>query len=711
MAVFISACILFFSACTGALFSPFSNRTRAYAETSIVSEFEHNNVMNDLKGSDIGGKLFDPADYPYSLNAEPSVLLFAEFGYSFKPELQGDYGLYLYIYNPGDIVFDETFNAVELKAGTGTQEKYSLIFLNKSVEVGYEGRFYKFKIDLTLTKKRTILQGLNSSERIYELLGIELNNGGNIKEYKIATKYTYTGYAMGYGSEHMTESTLACKTDGFNRFTELNVKHTVYRPQGDYYFGEQSQLNSCYFRVPAAYFDDYGALEKVLCDWYEYITNPVLVTEVQQLYDLFSAYHGGDISGADLKNDYYLLLEYNFFDTAIWNPSKAEAVGMVTNYTSFKNEYYLLWNGEKLANFINVNDITRINSFSAVFKAGGEAENTSISAEELSDMLWENSLYMGDTSIAGKYSEKLFTDKVDDGHTRGHNRKFISSDDERNVFFNETVKSVWQQWYGGYDVHTTQYDDVKAIITLNESDLIGDDATIAQRLYVNENDIGEIKKEFELAKEHDEKVVLLRYSDSKYFSRTVTDAILPKTTENVDEELLKTNALRLTHNAIGSYLARETVYLNFDIISLWFNLDGVQTEIPVLCSPANVISDIEPPLNQNYHTGGTAANCASGSSCNAPLAITLIIVFVIVAIVLVIVVVKIIFRRPSDKTKVNININMPKDKEKSRAKRQKNGNSKPKPPKKPASSKSKSPQRTKKVKRHDNGYLRHSRRG
>ena len=43
------------------------------------------------------------------------------------------------------------------------------------------------------------------------------------------------------------------------------------------------------------------------------------------------------------------------------------------------------------------------------------------------------------------------------------------------------------------------------------------------------------------------------------------------------------------------YMAQESVFLNFDIIQLTFNKDGILTIIPVVASPIDIVSDITPP--------------------------------------------------------------------------------------------------------------------
>ena len=53
------------------------------------------------------------------------------------------------------------------------------------------------------------------------------------------------------------------------------------------------------------------------------------------------------------------------------------------------------------------------------------------------------------------------------------------------------------------------------------------------------------------------------------------------------------NAGKLIDSTV--YFAEQTAFLDFDIIQLTFNADGVYTVIPVVASPIDVISGIDPP--------------------------------------------------------------------------------------------------------------------
>ena len=132
----------------------------ASAASEIQTAFEESNVLDDLTGGTVGDKKFSLADYPHNSDGKPQIISFTEFCYSYYAEKQGDFGLYVYVYNPQDIAFDTqtSRNQIQLTYGSkASYAKYPLLFCNYSTQAGYEGRFFKFRIQLTESEKEDIL--------------------------------------------------------------------------------------------------------------------------------------------------------------------------------------------------------------------------------------------------------------------------------------------------------------------------------------------------------------------------------------------------------------------------------------------------------------------------------------------------------------------------------------------------------------------------
>ena len=75
------------------------------AETGTL-KFDETNVMDDLRSS----KTFNVLSYPFykSENPEMFIMNVVEYCYSFDIARQGNYGLYLYLYNPNGRDIDTT---------------------------------------------------------------------------------------------------------------------------------------------------------------------------------------------------------------------------------------------------------------------------------------------------------------------------------------------------------------------------------------------------------------------------------------------------------------------------------------------------------------------------------------------------------------------------------------------------------------------------
>lgn len=596
--------------------SPFGLHAVAFADEGkdIVSEYEETNVWDNLQGSTIAGNAFNPEDFPHTEKDNPRVLSFVEFCYSLYSDNRDDYGLYVYLYNPQDLVFDTATsrNKIQIRCGKGIFEPYNLVFLNYSKEAGYEGRFWKFKVNLTETQKQNILKNLAQGERVYEVSGITLSVKTVATEYTCAQKYTYSGYVKGYGSELAEGDTLSCKVDGFENYLEPEVKQTCYRPVGDYYNGIQSQLNSCYFRIPEKYFTDYGELTRILCEWWEYKTQPILVTETNSIYQKLYNLHGADVKNFS-PNTVFLITAYSFLDNDSWIQYKADEAFYFSNvaHDEWETDGYREGVSTMPEGFYDNWEEYERNNFAAVFLTPNATsyKDTFITSEQLTAELLKNSEILGGEKITDRYSAALFTDEVDRGHERGYNKKLISRDKKQELFWHTTTKGFWQTLFGGYDVKTDSY-EADAIYEITKEDLKGTDDEIAARLLVAAKDVASIKAEF--SKCNKERLVLLRYGVSDYSSLYCVESTCSANTEDRDAVLVH-DTMRKLFGGLGelshepeftAYIAQETVYLDFDIISLWFTAeDGSETEIPVVMSPQDVISGLNPPLDIGFHNG------------------------------------------------------------------------------------------------------------
>ena len=291
------------------------------------NSYDNTNVLDDLKSSTVNGEKWDIFMYSYDNNKTVSVINFVEYCYSYKANMQDNFGLYLYVYNPQglDINTETTANKVQMAVAYDNGKpvdyaKFRLEFCSVSTEPDYYRLFYKFKI---VDDEGQILSRLNSNARRYDISGIELLTKGssNATEYYVGASYTFTGYVKGYGPDVNAESTLNCNVEVMETVS-FTVKHTFYRSKtSSLGAGHQNQLDTVYFRVPERLIDEYGRLQRIKAEWYEYKTKEIVVTSNKDFYNAIKDYVGVTL-GKEYNEDIGYSLGLNAGDGGGINAAK-----------------------------------------------------------------------------------------------------------------------------------------------------------------------------------------------------------------------------------------------------------------------------------------------------------------------------------------------------------------------------------------------------
>lgn len=554
---------------------------------SVQATYENTNVLNNLKGSTIGGKEFDLADYPHNSGGKPQIISFVEFCYSYYSEKQADYGLYVYIYNPQDVAFDMSTerNKIQLTYGDRTSySKYTLEFLNYSAEAGYEGRFWKFKVKLTDSQKSDILRGLDDNERIYKISGIELSYKNQVTEYACGQTYTYKGYALGYGSELAASDTLSCKVDGLEKYLSLDVHSTFFR--GDGTNGKkyiQDTLHSVYFSVPNSIIDEYGKMSAVHATWLNAYTAPALVTGNSSHYETMLDHIGEEIGVPETYDD--LSFKYSFRTEEDLNNTSIGGV-------HFSGYYYGYNYPSKLSSNI-VNDITNLHW---LFKAeNGDADTYDVPSEDILDYMSRYTAQHGGELVNNRYSKALFS-SVDSSFTDIN----IRADDTYSLTSEIIKQSWWEKLFGTSHVEAIEeFNNIKAIEAVDYNDVINlANVQLCKKYYVDDSDYSEFSDFCKTAKRKNETVYLFRYKQSEYFSAEVYEGTWKRTwTLNTGGPAIAPGYVYSYENDdTNAFIMQQWVQLDFDIIDLTFTKDGVETVIPVIMSPMDIAADGDHPV-------------------------------------------------------------------------------------------------------------------
>lgn len=284
---------------------------RVYAAETLQTIYERQNVLDDLKGATIENEPFSLEKYNFDESKELQLINLAEFCYSYRQDKQKDFGLYAYVYNPQGIAFDlnNGENGINIRVGgdqSASYTAYKLSFINQSTQAGYEGLFLKFKVEMNDVQKRSMLDKLNSSARIYEVGEFQIMKPDKEFEAKKGAKFTYTGYVKGYGADSAQDDTLKCTSEGGLLTLSYDVKSTAYRPEGSNGKNEftQDSLHSVYFAVPNEIIEKYGDMTKIHARWLNATLKPGLVTGNKEMYERLLPIAAHQIPFADIESKY-----------------------------------------------------------------------------------------------------------------------------------------------------------------------------------------------------------------------------------------------------------------------------------------------------------------------------------------------------------------------------------------------------------------------
>lgn len=552
----------------------------AYADTAIGDvQMDSSNVMDDLQSSTVDGKPFDFRDYAFDENAETNVFAFAEYCYSFYNNLQGNYGLYVYVHNPRGLTFNlnSTRNTIQFRAGEQEHSaKYMLLYLNQCEIPNYEGLFLKFKVYLTGEQKADILASLNSTERIYDVTEIELVTAdtGEVENYTVSTNYYYSGYAAGYGSDPNAENTLSIKSEQADTLS-LTPHATAYRPEGtngknDY---TQDSLHSVYFAVPNEFIEMYGEMSAVHARWLDAVLKPILVTGNQSAYNAISEYIGKDISTDGTDLGYFYLGAHRTYTAA----------GLSTTGHSYGYSYN---NAGFWTNNVTSHDYygDTVNTLYYIFDSGDgtdSADNYTVSSEDLTAELKKSKDIFGGELVNDKYSRIIFESVAEEWTDKN-----IERETEYPLTSEIISQTWWEKLWGNSHVESSEtFDGIQAIYAVDtENDLQGTDDEVSQRLYVSAGDVQDLKEFCNAPENADCTVYLFRYQTTDYIAQEAT----------LFEEGGLYGWREVDTNA---YFFQETVNLDFDIIDVTFSNGEVDTVIPVAMKPIDVVPAATPPVH------------------------------------------------------------------------------------------------------------------
>ena len=422
----------------------------------------------------------------------------------------------------------------------------------------------------------------------------------------------------------------------------VTVKDTIYYhyPGSDTWLNESlvrvdkvndytcDAITTAYFSLPKEYFDKYKNLCQISAEWEEYKTAPIFVTsdygaykELMGLFDYPTNWLGEGMGQGN--ND--------LTRRVLWEKATSKITANSQTLTSFAKTF----NGKALignayvdmfpSGYTFSNFWSYENRMDLLFYVKAEkTEDYKISSKILENYMKEYSRqkadeyhYTSEDLVAGQFYLYLFEQEkdwefvVDEGRQAGKNYLTkLSTDIIQGVEIEGNDNRSWWEKLWNTDI-PTEYRDIEPIYVFTDQDIKtlqfidennAEDVAWFEKHYYIENDntnseMGSVIKELKRMVDRGEVPVLFRFAVTDYYSAEAwfdnTDTYF-----YTDEGEYKFDGTRGDITEADGYVAQETVFLNFDIISLGFeNEFGQVTVLPVVADPINIISGLIPPEN------------------------------------------------------------------------------------------------------------------
>lgn len=586
------------------------------ASAEIVSTMDYTKIEDDLSNIDL-------SNYPENALGDSEIISFMEYCYSNQNQYRDFYGIYIYVYNPTreQIVVDAEMNKVSMRIGDSSAQPqtYYLEYLDSTDD----RLFYKYKLGSStdiLVNAQTFAV-LNDDVRRYEITELTLKRGETFESLDVSNIYEWTGYGAYLGDNNLAISTLECKSYGA-RSIHLTLQQTNYRFAADGYI--QDELNSVFFTIPKEYFDDFGNLNSIHAEWYEYKTTPMYVTSDDGAYSGLWYMRGVEIDEfgipTDPSNWVYPDVSVDFvgplspIPNTYWRVFWDESVVDENMGMTFVNYFGQTYNGKCRDDLDSAGNLVQKYSFGYLDGVKGSwrywkrldwlfhiddvtgEDAYCISKDEVKKYMEEYTKdFPGQSLIRGKYSQNLFIDSIDQDRIsfledQSSKNGYVSMDFVAGESYDPNIgnsfvdsdssQSAWNKFWFGTNYETVTYSPIQVI---KEGDLVFDEEAFSTKYYVNINDAENIQKAAKEAYYNDEIPVLLRFAVTDYYASAARFDYAEEDTVDLSDQ--------------DGYVAQETVFLDFDVISLGFkNENGYEDiVIGVVADPIDIINGLTPP--------------------------------------------------------------------------------------------------------------------
>lgn len=589
----------------------------AYAGDNDL-KFDNTSIFDDLYGSkDDNGNEFDLSNYPIDKDGELQFFSFVEYGYSYYANYEKNYALYLYLYNPQQLNFQTYLDSNVVRMGVSYATKDDNIVVSEYEDFNivcvsrttgdYSNLFYKFKV---LDPNKKILSMAQAYEkengcRRYDIAGVylKMDKSDVTLDKNIGRTYKCSGYMATYGKDASNPSTFVCNVEKLETL-DLKVYQTSYltgvSSAGAYH---HNNVSSVYFAIPQRVLDKYGSLWEIYAQWYECKTAPILVTSNVDFY--YKALNNNHYETVDNSEGGTSLLYDKSVDYLLWYGRHSDSVAGSSNILHYDWAYNLrpfsMTSGDmfiqRFANsYSNVlpfvfysPSYTESGAFNVINKQTVAGD---VKSSQIRDYIqnYKSSNYV-DWHTSRNLASELFVNAIDSA--RAEKGIKVGLNKVRTNLGNTFDLKSWNSEYGSWWDKLTQYGwsypknevldeqhtNVKPFEEITKDAL--NSVTLASDLLINENDVDSFKTFCNSSYDNDSAVpYLFRFAVSDYMSRPITR---------------NPGRLDVDQDVVDSYIAQETVFFDFNIITMTFKGKEDYYTLAVMHTPVDVIAGVEPP--------------------------------------------------------------------------------------------------------------------
>lgn len=525
-----------------------------FAETSSGED-----LLKELATLKIDGQEFSLDDYPKD-NTDTNLYLITAAERNFRSASDSPgYSFELYFYNPAGIeITDSTVNG--LSASFDMDDENYLFYQLMLISKTEDNLFLKFRVAKHIDKTSYsdfLLKHKDPTEsRVYNLVQVRLVVRGVLRKYDIAKAYVFAGYDF--------NNTLTCRADDLE-VIKTTLHSSVWRSQyniGDPYTFEQ--IATAYFTIPREYITKYGELFSLKATFDEYRSTPIIVTnsaDFNSRTNVVSALQSGG-AAPDGFRMYYGYLRSFIMGTSAVGVSYDWLYGVDPDASS-----YALYSVNEQCNSIFYYFYSPQLSF-----VGSGDDKKLYSAVSSADFAKYVSAHSGGSKVtvnpnlyeSSKSYQSLETSK-DEVY-----EKLTQTYREGNWFQRLIGKKYIETSSGSVKIEKIQVID-------NPSDYVYATASQMEALYLNYNDVDEFQDVCQEAVDNDCIVVCYHFAESDYEVHEL--GVSPKLGDK-DED----------HSV---WMAQQTFYYNFSVLSATFHRDGESHTVPVSSTSINVIGGVD----------------------------------------------------------------------------------------------------------------------